>query len=137
MLQTRLSIPEILISVIMKRPTMNFLCKAIKILYKVKEYDPVVVLQGKDSIIALSPRYWRIPYFYRPLKYLQWRPVYALRARGFEEGYTCLENIEEAVNVYHAAIKTKQPNGPYALARYLYSTMLAFETSKVLQANRD
>lgn len=63
------------------------------------------------------------------------RPVYALRARGFENGQKRFAPITEAVEVYVAAIKQRQPRGPYALAGYSYGTMLAFEMAKVLDAH--
>lgn len=139
-LQTRLSIPDISILVIMTNPTIRSLCKALETLKKPKEYDPVVVLQSsgtKTPVWLFHPGVGEVLVFLGLSKYLQDRPVYALRARGFEQGQTYFENIQEAVNIYHAAIKAKQPHGPYALAGYSYGTMLAFETSKALQANGD
>jgi thioesterase domain-containing protein len=70
-------------------------------------------------------------------KYLPDRPVFALRARGFEKGETFFTDIKEAVTIYFEAIKSKQPQGPYILAGYSYGTMLAFETAKLLEASGD
>ncbi|KAB5518662.1 putative non-ribosomal peptide synthase-like protein [Coniochaeta sp. 2T2.1] len=139
-LQTRLSIEDIPISVIMTNPTIRGLCGALEVLEKPKEYDPVVVLQGngdKTPIWLFHPGVGEVLVFLGLAKYLQGRPVYALRARGFETGHAPFDNIQEVVSTYHAAIKAKQPHGPYALAGYSYGTMLAFETSKVLQATGD
>jgi acyl-CoA synthetase (AMP-forming)/AMP-acid ligase II/thioesterase domain-containing protein len=139
-LQTFLSIPDIPISVIMTNSTVRSLSIALENLDKPKEYDPIVVLQAdgdKTPIWLFHPGIGEVLVFLGLSKYLQGRPVYALRARGFEIGQTHFESIPEAVSIYHAAIKSKQPNGPYALAGYSFGTMLAFETSKVLQANDD
>ena len=139
-LQTRLSIPNIPIVVIMTNPTIRSLWKALEALDKPKEYEPVVVLQeegDKTPIWLFHPGVGEVLVFLGLAKYLQGRPTYALRARGFEAGHTRFESIQEAVTIYHAAIKRKQPHGPYALAGYSYGTMLAFETSKLLQANGD
>ena len=139
-LQIRLSIPDIPISVIMTNPTIRSLCNALESLHKPKEYDPIVILQGNGDMTPIwlfHPGVGEVLVFLGLAKYLQGRPVYALRARGFETGHTYFENIQEAVNTYHAAIKSKQPLGPYALAGYSYGTMLAFETAKMLQAGGD
>ncbi|KAK0651021.1 hypothetical protein B0T16DRAFT_386537 [Cercophora newfieldiana] len=61
------------------------------------------------------------------------RPVYALRARGFEPNQSRFSNISETVSAYIAAIRSRQPQWPYALAGYSYGTMLAFGITKVLQ----
>ncbi|RYP12160.1 hypothetical protein DL765_007459 [Monosporascus sp. GIB2] len=63
------------------------------------------------------------------------RPIYALRARGFEPGQSRFADINEAVTTYVAAVRQKQPQGPYALAGYSYGTMLAFEMAKRLGAD--
>jgi acyl-CoA synthetase (AMP-forming)/AMP-acid ligase II/thioesterase domain-containing protein len=139
-LQACLSIPDIPISVIMTNSTVRSLSEALENLDKPKEYDPVVVLQkdgDKKPLWLVHPGIGEVLVFLGLSKYLQGRPVYALRARGFETGQTHFKSIEEAVRTYHAAIKAKQPHGPYALAGYSFGTMLAFETSKALQANGD
>jgi hypothetical protein len=48
-LPTRLSIPDIPISVIMTNPTIRSLCKALETLHTPKEYHPVVILQGNGD----------------------------------------------------------------------------------------
>lgn len=62
------------------------------------------------------------------------RPVYALRARGFEAGQDPFTSIEETVTTYVNAITQQQPNGPYAIAGYSFGAMLAFEVAKRLDA---
>jgi thioesterase domain-containing protein len=64
------------------------------------------------------------------------RPIYALRARGFDNE-PHFSNITEAVMKYSDAIKDKQTEGPYAIAGYSYGAMLAFEVSKVFESRGD
>ncbi|ELQ41278.1 hypothetical protein OOU_Y34scaffold00287g3 [Pyricularia oryzae Y34] len=62
-------------------------------------------------------------------------PVVAFQtARGFDHGPQPFRSIAEARDIYLAAIRQRQPRGPYALAGYSYGTMLAFEVSKALEA---
>ncbi|KAJ5888974.1 hypothetical protein N7495_009015 [Penicillium taxi] len=104
------------------------------------EYNPVVTLQSqgdKTPLWLVHPGVGEVLVFLNLAKFLMDRKVYALRARGFNEGEEPFETIEEVVGTYHAAIKRKQPLGPYALAGYSYGTMLAFEVGKVLESNGD
>jgi thioesterase domain-containing protein len=103
-------------------------------------YDPVVVLQQSGPKLPLwlfHPGVGEVLVFLGLAKFLTDRPVYAFRARGFEPGQAYFENIDEAVAIYHTAIKERQSIGPYAMAGYSYGSMLAFETAKVLEKNGD
>ncbi|GAW24148.1 hypothetical protein ANO14919_137290 [Xylariales sp. No.14919] len=62
------------------------------------------------------------------------RPIFALRARGFDAGQSRFKSIAEAVKTYKTAILKHQPYGPYALAGYSYGGMLAFEIAKSLKS---
>ncbi|KAI1199561.1 acetyl-CoA synthetase-like protein [Nemania serpens] len=104
------------------------------------EYDPVVTLRSagsKSPLWLVHPGVGEVLVFVGLARQLAGddRPVYALRARGFEDGQTRFASITEAVEVYVAAIKQRQPRGPYAIAGYSYGTMLAFEVAKVLDAH--
>ncbi|KAK2598731.1 hypothetical protein N8I77_012121 [Diaporthe amygdali] len=105
-------------------------------------YDPVVTLQEGGSKIPLwliHPGVGEILVFVGLAHQLSCddRPIYALRARGFEPGQTSFASIAEAVSTYHSAIKRIQPIGPYAVAGYSYGAMLAFETVKALNSAGD
>lgn len=100
-------------------------------------YDPVVTLRpvgSKAPLWLVHPGVGEIIVFLGLAQQLadDDRPLYALRARGFETGQTHFSNIDEAVNVYVRAIRQRQPKGPYAIAGYSYGAMLAFEISKKL-----
>jgi thioesterase domain-containing protein len=99
-------------------------------------YQPVVKLREKGTKTPMwffHPGVGEVLVFLNLAKFLDDRPVYALRARGFEKHETFFSSIHEAVHIYYRAIKTVQPNGPYALSGYSYGAMLAFETAKLLE----
>ncbi|KAI0964902.1 acetyl-CoA synthetase-like protein [Xylaria arbuscula] len=104
-------------------------------------YDPVITFQSSGSKAPLwlvHPGVGEVLVFVGLAQQLveDDRPVYALRAKGFEENQKCFASIEETVETYVAAIKQHQPRGPYAIAGYSYGTMLAFEISKRLDADQ-
>ncbi|KZZ97692.1 AMP-binding & Acyl-protein synthetase [Moelleriella libera RCEF 2490] len=101
-------------------------------------YDPVVPLRTEGSKAPLwlvHPGVEEILVFVGLAQHLEEddRPVYALRARGFDKGQIPFDSIGEAVSTYHQAIRRRQPQGPYALAGYSYGSMLAFEVAKLLE----
>lgn len=61
------------------------------------------------------------------------RPVYALRARGFEAGETPPSSMQEMVEIYADAIMKNNPTGPYYLAGYSFGAGIAFEIGKLLE----
>ena len=104
------------------------------------QYNPVVVLQSKGSQIPLwlvHPGVGEVLVFLNLAKHMLDRPMYALRARGFEEGEEFFQDIAETIQTYHVSIKRMQPSGPYAIAGYSYGSMLAFEIAKLLESNND
>jgi acyl-CoA synthetase (AMP-forming)/AMP-acid ligase II/thioesterase domain-containing protein/acyl carrier protein len=103
------------------------------------EYDPVVTLNSEGDKVPLwliHPGVGEILVFVSLTQYFvaDGRPVYALRARGFEGDQAPFTSIAEAVRTYLTAIKQRQAQGPYAIAGYSYGTMLAFEICKELEA---
>jgi acyl-CoA synthetase (AMP-forming)/AMP-acid ligase II/thioesterase domain-containing protein len=103
----------------------------------VKEYNPVVTLEPDGTRAPLwlvHPGVGEVLVFIALAQHLKDddRPVYALRARGFEDGQTQFSSITETVETYVQAIRRRQPHGPYALAGYSYGAMLAFEITKRL-----
>ncbi|KAK7917916.1 hypothetical protein PG985_009790 [Apiospora marii] len=106
-------------------------------------YDPVVVFHetgSKPPLWLFHPGVGEVLVFVglaRRLAQDDDRPVFALRAAGFEPHQPPFASIEQAVDLYAAAIRRRQPRGPYALAGYSYGGMLAFETAKRLQGGDD
>ncbi|MCJ1311795.1 hypothetical protein MMC25_005468 [Agyrium rufum] len=135
-LQKRLGVIEIPIINILTHPTVRSLAATLNGQGKPRTYDPVIVLQShgtKAPLWLVHPGVGEVLVFLALAKHITDRPVYALRARGFD-GEPLFENISEVVSTYHAAIRAKQPSGPYAIAGYSYGSMLAFEIAKILQS---
>ncbi|KAL9133429.1 MAG: hypothetical protein Q9175_005392 [Cornicularia normoerica] len=131
---------EIPIVLIMTNPTIRAMTLALRRLQEPQQYDPVVMLQSRGSRTPLwlfHPGVGEILVFLQLAKYVTDRPVYALRARGFDNEEPFFESIAETVQTYYDAIKKRQPQGPYALAGYSFGSMLAFETAKLLEGNSD
>ncbi|TVY44622.1 Nonribosomal peptide synthetase [Lachnellula subtilissima] len=135
-LEKSMSIEDIPIITIMMNPTIKTLAVALEKSNQSHAYDPVVVLRDggeKAPLWLIHPGVGEILVFLGLSKYLTDRPVYALRARGFD-GEDFFVDIPDAVQVYHKAIKLKQPKGPYAIAGYSYGAMLAFEVAKAIRS---
>lgn len=131
---------------LMKNPTARSLANALGLNHSdgpqttaVAEYDPVVTFKPngtKTPLWLIHPGVGEVLVFVGLAEHLadDDRPIYALRARGFETGQTRFGSISEAVDTYVQAVRRRQPHGPYALAGYSYGTMLAFEVAKRLDA---
>ncbi|MDI3422096.1 non-ribosomal peptide synthetase [Streptomyces luteolus] len=102
------------------------------------EYDPIVPLQtsgDKTPLFCVHPGVGEVLVFVNLAKYfVHERPFYALRARGFNEGEKPFASFDEMARTYAAAIRAKQPHGPYALAGYSFGSAVAFEIAKILEA---
>jgi acyl-CoA synthetase (AMP-forming)/AMP-acid ligase II/thioesterase domain-containing protein len=138
------NIADIPIIAIMTNTTIRTLASAIKRIQEKHQYEgqynPVVTLQPNGSetpLWLIHPGIGEILVFLGLVQYFQERPIHTLRARGFNPGETPFTGLTQILETYHEAIKLKQPKGPYALAGYSYGSMLAFELSKVLEANGD
>ncbi|KAL8829806.1 MAG: hypothetical protein Q9191_001809 [Dirinaria sp. TL-2023a] len=131
---------EIPIITMMTNPTIRNLAAALKRLKSPQKYSPVVTLQAsgtKTPLWLVHPGVGEVLVFLNLAKYIVDRPVYALRARGFDVRESYFNDIPEVISTYHAAIKEVQPSGPYAIAGYSYGSMIAFETTKVLESKGD
>ncbi|WP_243729356.1 non-ribosomal peptide synthetase [Paludibacterium purpuratum] len=104
----------------------------------IAEYDPIVALQtsgDKTPLFCVHPGVGEVLVFVSLAQYfVNERPFYALRARGFNEGESYFTDFDEMVSTYVAAIRARQPHGPYAIAGYSYGGAVAFEIAKVLEA---
>jgi thioesterase domain-containing protein len=128
------------ISVIITNPTARSLADALDNISKPKEYNPVIVLQAKGDktpLWLIHPGVGEILVFLGLAAHITDRPLYALRARGFEKGEGYFKDTKEAVTTYHEHIKRVQPKGPYAIGGYSFGSMYAFEITKILNSNND
>lgn len=101
------------------------------------DYDPVVPFRhdgSKTPLWLVHPGVGEVLVFVGLVQHMsdEDRPIYALRARGFESGEPIFGSIDETVDTYLSAICQRQPHGPYAIAGYSYGAMLAFEIAKKL-----
>jgi len=139
-IEEHLDLPSpIPIITLMANPTVRSLVAALQQSSKPK-YEPVVTLQPhgtKQPLWLVHPGVGEVLVFFNLAKYFPDRPIYAFRARGFNENESYFTGIDDAITTYHAAIKQRQPQGPYLLAGYSYGSMLAFETAKILESNGD
>lgn len=136
--QARLGLKkEIPLISVLTNPTIGGVAFAAQELERPKEYNPVVTLNphgSKTPLWLVHPGVGEILVFLNLAAYITDRPVYALRARGFEEGETFFENLDEIFTTYHSHMKKYQPHGPYAIAGYSFGTMIAFEIGKIIES---
>ena len=143
--ESAFDLPDIPTIQILKRPVLSSLAKYIDSLISkdasTEEYDPIVPLNltgDKTPIFMVHPGVGEVLIFVNLAKYFQnERPFYAFRARGFEPGHPFFGSMDEMVSSYVAAVKRKQPHGPYAIAGYSYGGVVAFEVAKRLEAIGD
>lgn len=102
------------------------------------EYDPIVPLQttgSKTPLFCIHPGVGEVLVFVNLANYfVNDRPFYALRARGFNEGETPFRSLDELVETYVAAIRRRQPHGPYAIAGYSYGGAVVLPVAQRLEA---
>ena len=103
------------------------------------KYDPIVPLQTsgrRAPLFCVHPGVGEVLVFVNLAKYfVNDRPFYALRARGFNHGEKPFTSFSEMVGCYVEAIRAKQPHGPYAVAGYSYGAAVAFEIAKALESH--
>ena len=141
-LQHKLNMKEtISLSLALTSPAVGSMAAALDNLEAgVGEYNPVVPLQAsgtKTPLWLVHPGVGEILVFLNLAKTFTDRPVYALRARGFNAGDEVFGSLGEVIDTYYTHIKKNQPKGPYAIAGYSFGAMLVFEVIKRLEENGD
>lgn len=133
LLEQRLHLTNLPVIKILQNPTARALARTDKV-----EYDPIVALQNsgdKTPLFCVHPGIGEVLVFVNLAKYfVNDRPFLALRARGFNPGESHFATFEEMVNTYVAAIRRRQPHGPYAVSGYSYGGVVAFEIARLLEA---
>lgn len=101
-------------------------------------YDPIVPLQAtgkKTPLFCVHPGNGEVFIMTNLAKYfLNDRPFYAIRPRGFNEGEEVFNSVDEIVETYVDAIVKRQPHGPYAIAGYSLGVRIAYEIVRNLEA---
>jgi thioesterase domain-containing protein/acyl carrier protein len=138
--EQRFAIPNVPVDWLLREPTVRGLAARLGAGKQntTTGYNPLVLLQDKGDktpLFCVHPGVGEVLVFVNLAKYFaDERPVYALRARGFEEGETYFTSFSEMVECYVGAIRAEQPVGPYAIAGYSYGGVVAFEIAKALEA---
>ncbi|RDW89197.1 hypothetical protein BP6252_01229 [Coleophoma cylindrospora] len=138
-LQSRIHV-DVPIAKFFNHPIVRDLARTIDEIPKtIHDYDPVVTLQTqgtKTPIFFVHPGIGEVLLFVNLARYITDRPVYALRARGFN-GEPYFYKIEEMIESYMTAIKRVQPQGPYSICGHSFGSILTFEIAKGLEAAGD
>ncbi|MFI6844972.1 non-ribosomal peptide synthetase [Kitasatospora sp. NBC_00085] len=135
----RLGVPGLQIITVLTSPTVRSLAARLTGPRGPGEpdFDPIVPMQlsgDKTPLFCVHPGVGEVLVFVNLAQYFVGdRPFYALRARGFNDGEKPFRTFEEMVDTYVAAIRARQPHGPYAVAGYSYGGAVAFEIAKVLE----
>jgi Thioesterase domain/Phosphopantetheine attachment site len=141
LLQKRLNIPNIPLTTFFGHPFIHELATALMkmrgnpTLTTTTTYNPVVNLQShghKTPLWLLHHDSGEILGLMNLARHFTDRPIYALRSLGFD-GEVYSTSFSESIVVFHSAIKSTQPQGPYALL----GGILAFELAKTLEGNGD
>ncbi|KFY74647.1 hypothetical protein V499_05310 [Pseudogymnoascus sp. VKM F-103] len=149
-LQKSFNIQDIPITIFFSNPLLGQLSQAIDNLKKgdkitvlqphgESDYDPITVLQRrgtKTPLFLIHPGMGDVLVFMNLARLFDDRPLYALRARGFD-GEKYFSSLGEIITLYHNAIKRVQPKGPYALGGYAIGANIVFEVAKVMERNGD
>ncbi|WP_423372606.1 AMP-binding protein [Burkholderia sp. LMG 32019] len=101
-------------------------------------YDPIVPLQTtgtKTPLFCIHPGVGEVLVFVNLANYfVNDRPFYALRARGFNPGEPYFGSFDELVKTYVDAIRARQPHGPYAIAGYSYGGAVTLPVARLLES---
>ncbi|WP_436018426.1 AMP-binding protein [Trinickia sp. LjRoot230] len=140
LVESQLALNELSVLTILRSPTVRALAASVAAgeCTAPATYDPIVPLQlsgDKTPLFCVHPGVGEILVFINLAKYfVNERPFYALRARGFNPGEKPFESFDEMVRTYVEAIRQRQARGPYAIAGYSYGAAVAFEIAKMLES---
>ena len=99
---------------------------------------PLQVRDGAPTLYFVHPAGGALFWYLALLKHLgNGYNAYGLQGHGLYGDQTPLTSIPAMAQAYVAAIKTRQPNGPYTLAGYSMGGVIAFEVAQQLQAQGD
>ncbi|KAF5359112.1 hypothetical protein D9756_003159 [Leucocoprinus leucothites] len=142
-LQERLGIADIPTIEMLRRPEINQLASFLDTIIVSGgrsdiAYDPLVLLNphgSKPPLFLIHPGVGEILIFIKLAQVLEDdRPIYALRARGFDDKDKPFETFDEMVDCYTARIISAYPSGPYYLGGYSFGGAVAYEITKKLEA---
>ena len=131
---------EVPLNLINQAPTFAAFCAALK------ENAPA----GYSALVVLKPGQSSPPVFFvhgaggcvmelfALGRKMTWSgPVIGIQARGLDGRDTPHETVEAMTDEYLAALKTRQPEGPYFLCGYSFGGLVAFEMARRLRDRGD
>ena len=136
----RFGVRDVTIATVLQNPSVRELAERVHPGARAgkRHYDPIVPLQltgRKTPLFCIHPAVGEVLVYVNLAKYfVNDRPFYAIRARGFNEGESHFSTLEEIVEIYVDAIRKRQPHGPYAIAGYSFGGIAGFEVAKRLEA---
>ncbi|KAG6907940.1 putative NRPS-like protein biosynthetic cluster [Tephrocybe rancida] len=143
-LQEKFSIADIPTIELLQRPELGVLSDYLTRLvsqspsHTPTEYNPLVCFNpvgSKPPLFLVHPGVGEVLVFINLARELaDDRPVYALRARGFDANQTPFAEFSEMVDCYSSAIEEAYPSGPYYLGGYSFGGAVAFEIGKRLRS---
>ncbi|KAJ6507800.1 hypothetical protein C8R47DRAFT_58524 [Mycena vitilis] len=143
-LEECLHLPEIPTIELLRRPRVGSLCTYLSELSAASDgssghaYHPLVCLESggsKPPVFLVHPGVGEILVFLNLAHHLQDdRPIYAIRAKGFDYGEVPFESIDETVQAYSDALEDTYPSGPYYIVGYSYGGAISFEIGKRLES---
>ncbi|KAK4209702.1 acetyl-CoA synthetase-like protein [Rhypophila decipiens] len=114
--------------------------KRVQDLLSVDDIPMVTILTNttvRSLASALQPYCEILVYLNLAKHFSSTRPIYALRARGFDSPtQPFFETIKECISTYVQSILAIQPRGPYNILGYSFGSMFAFEIAKALQSQQ-
>ncbi|EIN08725.1 acetyl-CoA synthetase-like protein [Punctularia strigosozonata HHB-11173 SS5] len=144
--EERMEMHEIPTIELLRRPRVGALCAFLASLRDERAahpreahvYQPLVCLEAQGSkppVFLIHPGVGEILVFLNMAHRLQDdRPVYAIRAKGFDYDDQPFKTLDETVAVYADAIEKAYPAGPYYVAGYSYGGAIAFRIAQRLEA---
>ncbi|GHE93166.1 non-ribosomal peptide synthetase [Streptomyces fumanus] len=133
---SRLGVPDLETSTLLTAPTVRALAEHLT--GGARGYDPVVPMRDdgdRTPLFCVHPGAGEVLALLDLSRYFAGdRPFHALRARGFGEGEAPFTSHAELLATYTAAIRARQPHGPYALAGYSSGSIVAFALAQELQS---
>ncbi|KAG6871775.1 hypothetical protein C0995_000225 [Termitomyces sp. Mi166 len=143
LLQEHLSIADIPTTELLQRPQLgdlsDYLTRSVSQALSATpaEYNPVICFNSAGSrppLFLVHPGVGEVLVFMNLLRELaDDRPLYALRARGFDANQTPFSTFMEMVYCYTSEIEKVYPSGPYYVGGYSFGGAVAFEIGKKLK----
>lgn len=131
------SIPLTLIN---EAPAFGAFCAALA-KHRFAEYSPLVVIKtgrGHPPLFLIHGAGGSVMELFTLARGMTWSgPVIGIQARGLDGSSAPHRSVDVMAEEYLAAMKARQPNGPYLLCGYSFGGLLAFAIAQRLRAAQE